>query len=145
MYNGLLHAHSGLRWVALILLIYSVFNAYSKKKSGDFTDGDRKLTLFTLISAHIQGLLGLVLYFISPKVSFAEGFMKDSVMRFYAMEHILLMLIALVLITIGYSKVKKSTESSDKFKRILVFFGIALLLIIAAIPWPFRDLGAGWF
>jgi multisubunit Na+/H+ antiporter MnhB subunit len=145
MYNGLLHAHSAIRWVALILIIYSVFNALMKRKSGDFTDGDRKLTLFTLISAHVQGLLGLVLYFISPKVSFAEGFMKDSVLRFYAMEHILLMVIALVLITMGYSKMKKSTESSDKFKRILIFYGIALLLIIAAIPWPFRDLGAAWF
>lgn len=145
MYNGLLHAHSGLRWVALILLIYSVFNAFSKRKDGDFTDGDRKLTLFTMISAHLQLVFGLVLYFISDKVSFSEGFMKNSVLRFYAMEHILLMLIAIVLITIGYSKVKKSTESSDKFKRILIFFGIALVLIIAAIPWPFRDLGAAWF
>ena len=145
MYNGLLHAHSGLRWVALILLIYSVFNAFSKRKDGDFTDGDRKLTLFTMISAHLQLVFGLVLYFISDKVSFSEGFMKNSVLRFYAMEHILLMLIAIVLITIGYFKVKKSTESSDKFKRILIFFGIALVLIIAAIPWPFRDLGAAWF
>lgn len=145
MYNGLLHAHSGLRWVALILLIYSVFNALSKKKSGEFTDGDKKLTLFTMISAHVQLLIGLVLYFISPKVSFSEGFMKDSVLRFYTMEHILLMLIALVLITMGYSKVKKSTESSDKFKHIIVCFGIALVLIIAAIPWPFRNLGAAWF
>jgi uncharacterized protein YacL len=145
MHNGLLHAHSGLRWVALILLIYSVFNAFSKRKAGDFTDSDRKLTLFTMISVHLQLVFGLVLYFISPKVSFAEGFMKVSVLRFYTIEHILLMIIALVLITMGYSKVKKSTESSDKFKRILIFFGIALLLIIAAIPWPFRDLGAAWF
>ncbi len=71
--------------------------------------------------------------------------MKDSVMRFFAVEHILMMLIALVLITMGHVKAKKSTESSAKFKHIIVFFGIALILILAAIPWPFRDLGAAWF
>jgi uncharacterized membrane protein YozB (DUF420 family) len=145
MYTGLLHAHSGLRWVALILLIYTVINAFQKKSSGDFTEKDRKITVFTLMSVHIQIVLGIVLYFISPKVSFAPGFMKDTVMRFFAMEHILLMLIAAVLITIGHVKVKKAEDSAKKFKLISTFFLIGLLLIIAAIPWPFRGLGSAWF
>ena len=145
MYTGLLHAHSGLRWVALILLIYSIINAFQKKNSGAFTNKDRKLSVFTLMSIHIQFVIGLILYFISPKVSFASGFMKDTILRFYAMEHILMMLIAVVLITVGHVKAKKASEDAKKFKLISTFFLIALLLIIAAIPWPFRNLGGAWF
>lgn len=104
MYNGLLHAHSGLRWVVLILLLTTIFNAFSKKKTGAWTAKDKKIALFAMIFTHVQLIIGLVLYFISPKVSFAEGFMKDSVLRFYAIEHISLMLIAIALITVGYSK-----------------------------------------
>lgn len=145
MYTGLLHAHSGLRWVALILLIYSIINAYQKKSSGVFTEKDRKLSVFTLMSIHIQTVLGIVLYFVSPKVNHAPGFMKDSVLRFFAVEHLLLMIIAVVLITMGHSKAKKAEDDSKKFKLIFTFFLIGLLLIIAAIPWPFRDLGGAWF
>jgi len=145
MYTGLLHAHSGLRWVALILLIYSIFNAYQKKSSGVFTGKDRKLSVFTMMFVHIQILLGFALYFISPKVSHAPGFMKDAVLRFFAMEHVLLMLIAAVVITVGHVKAKKAEEGAKKFKLISTFFLIGLILIIAAIPWPFRDLGGAWF
>lgn len=146
MYNGLVHAHSGLRWIVLFLLIYAVYNAFSKKNNGtEWTDKDKKLTLFAMIFTHIQLLIGVVLYFISPLVNFSEGFMKNPVYRFYSVEHISLMLVAIALITVGYSKSKRATESAKKFGAVAMFYLIGLVLILVSIPWPFRNLGAGWF
>jgi len=145
MYNGLLHAHSGLRWVVLILLLAAIFNAFSKKKSGVWTAKDKKISLFAMIFVHVQLLIGLVLYFISPKVSFTEGFMKDDLLRFYTIEHVLLMVVAIALITVGYSKSKKSATDANKFGAVARFYLVGLILILGSIPWPFRDLGAGWF
>lgn len=145
MYNGLLHAHSGLRYVVLALLLVAIFNAFSKKKNSAWTAKDKKITLFAMIFTHIQLLIGLVLYFISPKVSFSEGFMQNDMLRFYAVEHLSLMIVAIALITIGYSKAKKAASDRKKFSAVATFYLIGLILILAAIPWPFRDLGAGWF
>lgn len=147
MYNGLLHAHSGLRWIALILIIYAIINAFSGKKSGrEFLKKDKMIGLFTLIVFHTQLLIGLYLFFKSPKVAYVEGFMKDSMLRFFGMEHLLMMLIAIALITIGYSKSKKAATSELKFKKIAVFYTIAFVILLAGIPWPFREaLGANWF
>lgn len=144
MYSGLVHAHSGLRWVALILLLVAVVTAFNKRNGfGSFSDGDRKLYLFTLISVHTQLILGLVLLFISPKVNF--GLLSEKLYRFYSVEHTVGMLLAITLITIGYSKAKRVTEATTKHKQISVFYGLGLLLILLSIPWPFRIIGAGWF
>ena len=146
MYEILKHSHSGLRWLVLAFLVYAIFNAFQKKnKATEFSKSDKLSVLLGLIFSHVQLLIGLVLYFISPKVSFASGFMKDTVTRFYAVEHISLMLIALILITIGYSKAKRMEDAGAKHKTILLYYGIGLLLILVSIPWPFRELGAGWF
>lgn len=144
MYNGLVHAHSGLRWLALLLLVGSVAIAISKwqGRSG-YTDGNRKLYLFTLISVHLQLVLGLILYFISPKVNLT--LLSDKIYRFYSVEHLTGMLIAIVLITIGYSRSKRATDSVAKQRLVGIFYGLGLLLILAFIPWPFRNLGAGLF
>jgi hypothetical protein len=144
MYPGLVHAHSGLRWIALILLIAAVAVAIGKwqGRSG-YTDGDRKLYLFTLIAIHTQLLVGLVLLFISPKVNFS--LMSDKLYRFYSVEHTTGMLIAIILITIGYSRSKRTADTTAKQRLIGIFYGIGLLLILASIPWPFRIPGAGWF
>jgi hypothetical protein len=105
-----------------------------------------KTYLFTMTFTHVQFLLGLILLFISPKVQFSEGWIKNPVFRFFGMEHVLLMVIALFLITLGYARSKRAAIVASKHKRITIFYGIALLLILAAIPWPFREgLGAGWF
>jgi membrane protein DedA with SNARE-associated domain len=102
--------------------------------------------MFAMISLHTQLLIGLVLYFTSDKVQFIEGWMKSPLLRFYGMEHLAGMLIAIVLVTIGHSKSKKAVSSSDKFKAIKLWYVLALILILAFIPWPFRTaLGAGWF
>jgi membrane protein DedA with SNARE-associated domain len=99
-----------------------------------------------MVSLHTQLLLGLVLYFISPRISFASGWMKDASFRFYGMEHLAGMLIAVALITIGYVKSKKGTSPAAIYKPIKLFYIIGLILILASIPWPFRaNLGGGWF
>jgi hypothetical protein len=146
MYNILQSAHSGMRWLTLILLVVAVGNGLSKWLSkSEFTGTDRKINLFALIFTHIQILVGLVLYFISPRVNFDGEIMADAVTRFFVIEHPLTMIIAAVLITIGNSRSKKMEGSTNKFKSTAIFFGVGLLLILSRIPWPFQDLGAGWF
>ncbi len=142
MYEILKHTHSGLRWIVLALLIFTIVKAFSNRKAGTpMKSEDKKLPLFTLIGVHIQLILGLILYFISPYVVFAAETMKDSVRRFYTVEHISLMLIAIILITVGYSKAKKS----ESWKPVFTYYLIGLILILLSIPWPFRIAGAGWF
>jgi len=141
--NILVSAHSGLRWIALVLLLLAIYNAFTAK---DYEKKHRLVNMFAMISLHTQLLIGLALYFTSDKVQFIEGWMKSPLLRFYGMEHLAGMLIAIVLVTIGHSKSKKATESSDKFKAIKLLYVLALILILAFIPWPFRTvLGAGWF
>ncbi|SMO97036.1 cytochrome B [Gracilimonas mengyeensis] len=146
MYTGLLHAHSGLRWIVLVLILWAIIKAFSGWMGGkEYTKSDRLSALFALIFTHIQLLLGLVLYFVSPKVQFTADMMKTTLLRFYTMEHLVLMLVAIVLITMGFSKAKRLTDAVAKHKKVAIYYGIGLLLILAGIPWPFRGFGAGWF
>jgi len=151
MYNILLRSHSGLRWIVLALLLTAIFRAFTNKSSGKFTALDDKLSLFSLIFCHIQLLIGLVLYFISPfvKAAMEAGMgaaMKETVLRFWLVEHIFGMVIGIALITIGRIGAKKATTDKEKFKKIAVYFTIGLIFILATIPWPFREaLGKGWF
>lgn len=143
MYEALKSAHSGLRWVALILILWAIFNAFTSK---EFNKREKLVNLFSMVILHLQLIMGLILYFISPKVKFFEGWMKDAVYRFYGMEHLAGMLIAVVLITIGYSKSKRAKTAAEKFKPIKIFYLIGLIIILASIPWPFRaNLGGAWF
>lgn len=144
MNSILTHAHSGLRWVAIILLLLAIINAFTSKK---FEKKHKMINLFTMITLHTQLIIGLVQYFItSGKVKFFDGWMKEAVFRFYGMEHLLGMLIAIVLITVGYSKSKRGVTDSEKFKPIKLFYLIGFILIMASIPWPFRTaLGGSWF
>ena len=143
MNSILAHTHSGLRWVVLGLLVYAILNALRKKST--YEKSDRLLNMFTMVSLHIQLVIGLVLYFTSSKVSFVEGWMKVKLLRFYGMEHILVMIIAIVLVTIGHGKAKRALDVTKKHKTIILYYSIGLLLILASIPWSFRKLGAGWF
>ena len=140
----LVHAHSGLRWLVLGLLLYAIFNAIGKNKSS-YEKKDKMVNLFAMISLHIQLLLGLILYFISPKVSFASGWMKDAALRFYGMEHLIGMLIAIVIVTIGRKIAEKQELPAQKNKKIAIWYTLGLVLIFASIPWPFRGLGGQWF
>jgi membrane protein DedA with SNARE-associated domain len=140
----LVHAHSGLRWLVLGLLLYAIFTAIGKNKSS-YEKRDKMVNLFAMISLHIQLLLGLILYFISPKVSFASGWMKDAALRFYGMEHLIGMLAAIVVVTVGRKLAEKQESAILKNKKIALWYVIGLVLIIASIPWPFRGLGGQWF
>jgi len=140
--NALTHAHSGLRYVVLALMVAAIVKAFT---SQHYTDGTRKLNLFAMISVHIQILIGLVLYFGKGWYKIGE-FMSNPVTRFFAVEHIFGMLVAMALVTIGHSKAKKATSDAEKFKKIKVFYTLALIIILATIPWPFREaLGGKWF
>lgn len=143
----LTHAHSGWRWIVLILIVAAVVKMHvGWKKKRSFTEGDKKLGMFAMIAFHIQFLMGWILYFVSSKVGFFEGMMKDTMYRFFTVEHVLVMTLAMVAITIGYSKHKKKESDMDKFKALAVFYTIALALTLVAIPWPFRQaLGSEWF
>lgn len=143
----LVSAHSGLRWVVLILLLLAIINAGRKQASGKYEKGDKMLNLFAMIILHIQLLIGLGLYFMSGKVNFSEGWMKSPMFRFFGMEHLLLMLIAIAVVTMGRSKAEKKLKGTrDKHRRIMISYTIGLILILISIPWPFREaLGAGWF
>ena len=140
MHTAFLHTHSSLRWIVLILLVIAIVNAIMKKGKNEYTNKDRLLNLFTMITFHIQILLGFVLYFTSDKVGFGEGWMADKSARFYGMEHILIMVIGMALITIGHSKSKKGATPAQKNKSILIFYTITLVLVLAGIPWAFRGI-----
>ena len=143
MYEILKHTHSGLRWVALILILLAIYNSITAK---EFGKRQKLINLFSMVSLHTQLILGLVLYFISPRVRFYQGWMKDAEDRFYGMEHLAGMVIAIALITFGYVKSKKGTTPAEIYKPIKLFYIIGLILILASIPWPFRaNLGGGWF
>lgn len=146
MYTGLLHAHSGLRWIVLVLIVWALFKSISGwMGQKEYEKSDRLAALLALIFTHIQLLIGLVLYFISPKVSFESGVMESSVLRFFTVEHSVMMIVAIILITFGFSSAKRLSESLNKHKRIAITYGIGLLIMLASIPWPFRGFGTGWF
>lgn len=143
--------HSLLRWLLLAVLIYVVITSIiGWKKKRPYTKGHGKLVFYTVLLAHLQLIIGLVLYFqggwASMLTSLGEA-MKNSISRFYVVEHLLGMLIAIVLVTIGSARSKKVAEDTGKYKVVALLFGIALLLILLSIPWPFREVGMnrGWF
>lgn len=152
MQTGMLHLHSILRWLVLLVALWAIVkmaSGRSGKKS--FTNADKRPALFFLIIMDLQLLVGLYLYFVGPwglKNIQNQGFgniMKDSMSRFFAVEHLLGMLIALILVHTGYAATKKNVPDQKKFNKAFWCFLIAFILILASIPWPFREaLGRGW-
>ncbi len=135
MYDLLQKLHSWWAYLALIVLFLAVLNAvigYAGKKL--FQPKDLRISLFGLIFTHIQLLLGLLVYFVSPLGLDSLGQMKDSAIRLTSLEHPLINIIAIVLITIGWSKHKK-VANNLKFQKIMIFYGLGLLLILSRIPW----------
>lgn len=149
MYTGLLHTHSALRYVALILLLATVVKTFiGWQQNKAFTAADDKLSLFTFISLHIQLLIGLILYFISPTVEVAMAnvgeAMKNPELRYFLVEHISVMIIGIVVVSVGRIKAKKLTNDLQKHKTTFVFFAIGLVLILSRIPWPFTTVARGY-
>ncbi len=146
MYEFLKHAHSGWRWIVLATLIAAIIHALVNWRSGKmYNFKDRKPALYALIASHIQLVVGLILYFFSPMVQFSSNTMSNSLLRFYTVEHLMVMIIGVVLITIGFAKAKRKLDTNQGYKTIFIYYLIALILILSRIPWPFQDYAAGWF
>ncbi len=141
MYEIIQVVHSYLAYVVLALLFFAVANAITGWVGNKmFTmEKDLRLSLFTLILAHIQLLVGLILYFVSPSGLQAIQALGmgglNSASRLLAVEHPFINIIAIVLITIGWSRHKKFVEGDKKFKSIAIFYGLGLVLILSRIPW----------
>ena len=144
--NYTLVIHNILRWAVLLFGVWAVIAALAALISKrEYRSSDNKSSLFFMLSCDIQLLLGLILYFSGmwfEKVKTNMGaVMKDTAERFFAVEHALMMIIAWLLVHVGRSMVKRANTDAQKHKRTLIFFGIALILILAMIPWPFRQPG----
>jgi len=131
--------HSYWAYLVLALLLFTVINALLSAKK-EYKDKDLRLGLFTLIVSHIQLVIGLGWYFMSPAFKhFKEdgmgATMKDASARLLTVEHPIMMILAIIFITIGFSKHKKQTTDAAKFKTILMWYGLALLVILSRIPW----------
>ncbi|WP_338377543.1 hypothetical protein [uncultured Flavobacterium sp.] len=136
MYQTIQSLHSTLAYIALGVLLLAVINAiYGLSNKKLFATKDLRLSLFALIFCHIQLVIGLILYFVSPKGLEAISQMSNSALRLTAVEHPLINIIAIVLITMGWSKHKKQESQNGKFKKIVVFYTIGLVFILSRIPW----------
>lgn len=149
MSTGLLHLHSALRWVVIILLLAAIFKALIGKRQRAPFSGLKKLALPALIATHLQLVIGLGLYFVNNWYTMwgKSEFMKERSLRFFVMEHLFIMIIAIALITIGYSTAKRASDTGKQHSRILIFYLIGLILILSSIPWPFMAdfAGRSWF
>lgn len=142
MYYTLLFIHSWLRWVVLILAIIVIVRSFSGwfgKKS--FTKADNKNAIFFVSSMHLQLLIGLILYFVFSEVgykAFQSGMgsvMKNGAVRYWAVEHITTMILAVVLVQIGRTRSKKAKEAIQKHKNLAIFSLLGILLVLSRIPW----------
>ena len=142
MYTTLQFLHSYWAYLVLLIVVLATVNAligYFTKR--EYSPKDFRISLFALIVAHLQLLVGLVLYFVSPRgmQSISNNgmstVMKDSALRLNAVEHPKVMILMVIFITIGYSKHKKKLVSTPKFKMLAIFYTIALILMLSRIPW----------
>ena len=147
MFSALLQVHNILRWVILLLLTLSILQSLiGWIKRRELREGDAKLWLFTMISVHTTLLIGLILLFfgrygiLSTGLPEGVNLMQDKFFRFYWVEHPVGMVIATALITLGRGVVKKQITDPLKYKRAFWYFLIALLIILATIPWPSREI-----
>ncbi|HLO45337.1 MAG TPA: hypothetical protein VK175_13460 [Leadbetterella sp.] len=139
MYSIILQAHHWIAFIALALLAYATINgAIGSNSEKVFDDSHRKINLFALISTHTMLLLGIVLLIISPvaQTAFADmgAAMKDGAIRKAVVEHPTMNIIAAVLVTIGNAKSKKAVGNGRKFKVSMIYFGLALILILSRLP-----------
>lgn len=140
MYTGLKHLHSYWAYLVLITLLIAIINAIiGLTGNKNFTAKDRRLALFALIATHLQLVIGLILYFVSPlgadNLSQMGDAMKNASLRLYVVEHPFTNLIAIALITVGYSRSKRLAKDNSKFKSIAVMYLIGLVLLLIRLPW----------
>lgn len=153
LYNVLVHVHSVGRWIVLLLLLIAIFNSLVAGNR-PFIKSDNRTGLLLTIFADLMLLIGLALWYFGPKgyEAMQSGggmgeIMKEPGSRFFVVEHFVGMLVALILIHIGKAQAKKKISDKAKHRRTLIFYLLALLIILASVPWPFRQVGAGshWY
>lgn len=133
--------HSGWAYITLLVLIFAVVNVLiglSSKK--EFKDKDLRISLFTLIVAHLQLIIGFIAFFVSAQFAYVldngmGAAMKEPEIRLFVLEHPLMMILAIAAITVGFSKHKRQTTDNGKFKTIALYYGIALIFVLSRIPW----------
>jgi phosphoglycerol transferase MdoB-like AlkP superfamily enzyme len=153
LYEVMVHAHSVGRWIVLLLLLFAMFNSMLAGNR-PFIKSDNKLGILLTIFADLMLLIGIYLYFVGERgyklIEQAGGMgavMKSAALRFNVVEHIAGMLIAIILIHIGKAQAKRPIGDKAKHKRTMIFYFLALLIILVSIPWPFREIGMGrgWY
>lgn len=145
MYQTLTFYHNFTRWLVLASLLFAIYRAikgyYSKTA---FSKTDNAIRHWTATILHIQLLIGMILYFQSPVINYFWANYQEAVKKidisFFGIIHLSLMLIAVILITIGSALTKRKEVDREKFKTMLIWFSIGLLIIFIAIPWPFSPL-----
>ena len=105
------------------------------------------INLFAMVVLHVQLLIGFALFFINERnrVQFSGDWISNASLRFYGLEHLIGMLIAIAIITFGRKKAENLKNTRDKHRRVMISYGIGLIIILLSIPWPFRNLGGAWF
>jgi len=152
VYVFLRHLHSVGRWIVLLLLLIAIFNSLVAGRR-PWIRSDARTGTILVIFADIMFLVGLALWYFGPRgYKYIEEFgmsavMKNPSYRFFAIEHITMMLVAIILIHIGKVQAKKPISDKAKHKRTLIFYLLALIIILISIPWPFREVGvvSGWW
>ncbi len=145
MYSILLTTHSLFRWLVLLSLVYAIYRGVRGwKLKKEFSKFDNTLRHSTATITHIQLLLGLSLYFISPIVSFFLNNIKvgmgERQIRFFGLEHASVMFLAIVVVSIGSAKAKRKKSDYEKYRTMTIWFLIGLILILSSIPWSFSPL-----
>jgi len=147
--QALLVIHNLLRWLIILFGLWAVIRAIGglagKRVYGP---GDDRSSLLYSISMDIQFLVGIALYYVGDWFDRLKHFsqsVNDPATRFFTIEHESMMIVALILVHMGRVFVKKSATSPGKFTRSLLFYGIALLIILMAVPWPFKEVARPWF
>ena len=151
VYNILLHTHSIGRWILLLLLLIAIFNSLIAGQR-PFIKSDARTGLLLTIVGDTMLLIGLALWYWGPKgyhsILNAGGMaaaMHDPTARFWGVEHITGMLISIVFLHIGKAQGKKPMSDKRKHNRTMLFYFIALVIILATVPWPGRNIAGGWY
>jgi len=138
MYTGFRHLHSYFAYILFAALIFSLIYAiYKFVNKSRFDEKARQVSLIGFVASHLQLLIGIVLYLISPVglSHFSGEAMGDSLSRLYILEHPLMMILGVVLVSIGYIKAKKPGDDVRRFKTIILFYTLGLIFMLSRIPW----------
>ena len=147
MYATFLLLHSWLRWAVILLgLVATIRAIMGVSMRRPWVAMDDRISKLFMHSLDLQMLLGLVLYFFLSPITRAAmsdfgGAMGDSVARYWAIEHWLGMIVGIALVHVGIGRAKRSTDASRKHRTLAIFFVLAMLVILASIPWPGRLYG----